>query len=76
MIRVDERVARCLTVLRAEEFAPLLAYLRNCRAESLEKLAVTHDVVRLHQLQGEANVLKELLELVERSGELTEKLRR
>jgi hypothetical protein len=54
----------------------LLDYLRNCRAESLEKLAVTQENTRLHQLQGEAQVLKEFLELVAKSGELAEKLRR
>jgi hypothetical protein len=76
MLRVDERVARCLSLLRAEEFAPLLEYLRNCRAESLEKLAVTNNEQMLYQLQGEAGVLREILELVSKSGELAEKLRR
>jgi len=76
MLRVDERVARSLTLLRAEEFAPLLEYLRNCRAESLEKLAMAQEEQQFYRLQGEAGVLKEVLELVSKSGELAEKLRR
>jgi len=76
MLRVDEKVARSLTLLRAEEFAPLLEYLRNCRAESLEKLAMAQEEQQFYRLQGEAGVLKEVLELVSKSGELAEKLRR
>lgn len=65
-----------MTLLRAEEFAPLLEYLRNCRAESLEKLAMAQEEQQFYRLQGEAGVLKEVLELVSKSGELAEKLRR
>lgn len=75
MVRVDERVARCFGLLRSEEFAPLLEYLRNCQAESLKKLVVA-DGNQIYRLQGEAAVFEEMLGLVERSGELIEKLRR
>jgi len=75
VVRIDERVARCLGHLRSEEFAPLLEWLRNCQADSLDKLTAA-DGNQIYRLQGEAGVLKEFLELVGRSGELVEKLRR
>jgi hypothetical protein len=75
MVRVDERVANSLARLRAEEFAPLIEWLKNCQAESLEKLSQA-DGNQIYRLQGEAVVLKEFLELIDRSGELIVKLRR
>lgn len=75
MVRVDERVAQCLSRLKAEEFAPLMEWLKNCQAESLEKLSQA-DGNQIYRLQGEALVLKEVLELIGRSGELITKLRR
>ncbi len=75
MVRVDERVARCLGLLRTEEFAPLLEWLRHCKNDSLDKLTVAEGN-QIYRLQGEAAVLKEVLELVGRSSELVDKLRR
>jgi len=76
VLRIDERVARSLTLLRSEEFAPLLEYLGNCKADSLEKMAVASEQPQIYRLQGEVGVIKEFLDLVGRSGELIEKLRR
>jgi hypothetical protein len=52
-----------------------MEWLRNCQAESLEKLSQA-DGNQIYRLQGEALVLKEFLELTGRSGELIAKLRR
>jgi len=75
VIRIDERTARCLGLLRTDEFAPLMEWLRNCHADSLKKLTVA-DGNQIYRLQGEAATLEEILELVVRSGDLIEKLRR
>jgi hypothetical protein len=52
-----------------------MEWLKNCQAESLEKLSQA-DGNQIYRLQGEALVLKEVLELIGRSGELIVKLRR
>lgn len=75
MLRVDERVARCLHVLRSQEFSPLVDWLRHCKDDSLDKLTQA-DGNQIYRLQGEAGVLKEFLELVTQSDKLIEKLRR
>lgn len=75
MLRVDERVARCLHTLKAQEFSPLLDWLRHCKDDSLDKLTQA-DGNQIYRLQGEAGVLKEFLELVTQSDKLIEKLRR
>lgn len=73
--RVDERVAQSLARLRAEEFAPLVEWLKNCQTESLERLSQA-DGNQIYRLQGEVCVLKEILELVTQSDKLIAKLRR
>lgn len=75
MLRVDERVARCLHMLRSQEFSPLVDWLRHCKDDSLDKLTQA-DGNQIYRLQGEAGVLKEVIELIAQSDKLIEKLRR
>lgn len=75
-MRIDERVARCLTLLRASEFDHFREYLRAKRQGSLEKMAVTTDEKMIFRLQGEAGMLDELLSHIEGAEALIAKLRK
>lgn len=74
-MRIDERVARCLTMLRGPEFEPLLVYLKAKRLESLEDMAHTLDDKLIYKFQGEAKMLLELIENIEKSETLVAKLK-
>ena len=74
MIRLDERVARCFQRLQAEEFAPLVEYLRESRKGTLEQLVGTVQSEHIYRLQGEAGVLGDLLSHIKNSNELVTKL--
>lgn len=75
-MRIDERIARCFAQLRAQEFNPLVEYLRAERHETLESLTQVHDQNTIYRLQGKAGLLKELLEYVEGAEALIAKLKR
>lgn len=75
MVRVDERVARCLTVLRSQEFKPLLEFLKARQQETLERLVDAQDKEQMVRLQGRALELKDFLELVEKGETLLAKTR-
>lgn len=74
MQRLDEHVVRCLQRLQAEEFAPLVNWLRESRNGTLNKLAEIEKLEQVYRLQGEAGVLKELLDNIKGSNELITKL--
>ena len=74
MQRLDERVARCFQRLQAEEFAPLVEYLKDSRNGVLENLAGAAQIEQIYRLQGEAGVLGKLLSNIEDSNELVTKL--
>jgi hypothetical protein len=74
MQRLDERVARCFQRLQAEEFAPLVAYLKDSRNGVLENLAGVAQIEQIYRLQGEAGILGKLLSNIEDSNELVTKL--
>jgi hypothetical protein len=74
MQRLDERVARCFQRLQAEEFSPLVEFLRESRKGTLEQLAETVQQEHIYRLQGEAGVLADLLAHVKNSNELVTKL--
>lgn len=76
MVRVDERVARCLSLLRSPEFKPLLEFLEARKQETLESLVNVQDKDQMVRLQGRAIELKEILELVGQSESLLTKFRR
>ena len=74
MQRLDERVARCFQRLQAEEFAPLIEYLKESRKGTLEQLVGVVQIEQIYRLQGEAGILGKLLSNVEDSNELVTKL--
>jgi len=75
-MRIDERVARCLTHLRASEFDHFREYLRAKRQGALEKMATTQDEKLIFKLQGEASMLLELIDNIEGAEALLQKLRK
>jgi replicative superfamily II helicase len=76
MVRVDERVARCLALLRSPEMQPFLQFLKDRRQETLERLGDVQGEEMKSRLQGRNLELKELLEMVEQAEMLYAKTRR
>lgn len=76
MVRVDERVARCLSVLRSPEMQPLIQFLKDRRQETLERLGDVQGEEMKSRLQGRNLELKEILEMVEQAEMLFAKTRR
>ena len=74
-MRSDERVARCLSHLRAPEFEPLMAYFKSKRLETLEQMAQTTDEKIIFRLQGEAGAYSEILKYVNDAEALIAKLK-
>lgn len=74
MQRLDERVARCFQRLQAEEFAPLVEFLKESRQGTLEQLVGAVQQEQIYRLQGEAGVLGNLLSHIKNSNELVTKL--
>ena len=75
-MRIDERVARCLTHLRGPEFEPLLGYLEAKRLQALENMALTTDEKIIFRLQGEVGALGELISNVKGAEALIAKLKK
>ena len=76
MVRVDERVARCLTLLKSQEFQPLVEYLQLTHADTLQRLSESKDRDEMCRLQGRALQVKDLIDLVDTGSTLLTKLRR
>ena len=76
MVRIDERVARGFSLLRSEEFKPLVEFLKARRLETLENLSVEHNEGMKSRLQGRSLELKEFLEFIEDANILLAKTRR
>lgn len=74
MQRLDEKVVRCFQRLQAEEFAPLIEFLRDSRNGTLEQLVGIEKIEMIYRLQGEAAVLGELLSHIKNSNQLITKL--
>ena len=74
-VRVDERVARCLTLLKSQEFQPLVEFLQLTHADTLQRLSESKDKDEMCRLQGRALQVKEILDLVSESSTLLTKLR-
>ena len=74
MQRLDERVARCFQRLQAEEFAPLVEFLKESRSGTLEQLVSVVQIEQIYRLQGEAGILGDLLSHIKNSNELVTKL--
>jgi hypothetical protein len=75
MIRPDERVARCLIMLRDPQFSPLIEYWRLQRAETVNTLVKLTDVPHIHRHQGSIEKLDEMLQAVEQSEALYKKMK-
>ena len=76
MVRIDDRVARSFTLLKNPEFAVLLAYWRAQLDDVTAEMISASDDRRIRQLQGKAVYIKELLDSVDGSHQLLEKLKR
>ena len=75
-VRVDERHARCFTLLKSQEFNPLIEFLQLTHADTLQRLSESKDKDEMCRLQGRALQVKELLDLVDEGSTLLTKLRR
>ena len=75
-VRVDERVARCLTLLKTQEFQPLVEFMQKQHADTLMRLSEARDKDEMLRLQGRALQVKELLDLVDEGSTLLTKTRR
>lgn len=76
MIRVDDRVARCFSLMRTQDMQPLVEYLKARRQETLERLGEATGEEMKSRLQGRQIELKEILEMVEQGETLFAKTRR
>lgn len=74
MSTLNRFIVAALLRLKAPEFDPLVGYLRAVHQKALEDMAAVGDHDQWKRLQGRAQVLKELLELVESSDKLAAKL--
>ena len=75
-VRVDERVARCLTLLKSQEFQPLVEFLQKQHADTLMRLSEARDKDEMLRLQGRALQVKDFLDLVDEGSTLLTKTRR
>ena len=75
-VRVDERVARCLTLLKSPEFQSLIEFWQKQHADTLMRLCEVRDKDEMLRLQGRALQVKELLGLVDEGSTLLAKTRR
>jgi len=76
VIRVDDRVARCFSLMRTQDMQPLVEYLKARRQETLERLGEATGEEMKSRLQGRQIELKEILEMVEQGETLFAKTRR
>lgn len=75
-VRVDERVARCLTLLKSQEFQPLVEFMQKQHADTLMRLSEARDKDEMLRLQGRALQVKDFLDLVDEGSTLLTKTRR
>lgn len=74
-MRITFPVARAFSLLRTDELAPLLEYLKATRKDAVDKLIMARDHATVLQLQGEVKTLDDLLKLVDDAPSLMQKLR-
>lgn len=75
-VRVDERVARCLSFLNTQEFQPLVEFLQEQHTETLKRLCEAQQTDQMLRLQGRALQAKEFLDLIGDGSTLLMKTRR
>lgn len=76
MSRIDLHTAAAFLKLRAPELEPVVKHMSALRTETLEGMAKVSDESQWRLMQGRAQVLQELLDLVKSSDELAVKLSR
>lgn len=74
--KVNSIDAAAFLRLKAPEFDPVRGYLTKVYQMALESMSSVGDETQWRKLQGRAQFAKELLDLVESSGELATKLSR
>lgn len=72
-MKIDEKVVRCFSHLRAPEFAPFLEYLKAEKQQALEMMAQVTDVDKIYRLQGKAGAVGDLISYVENAEALIAK---
>jgi hypothetical protein len=73
-VKLDEKVVRCFSHLRAPEFIALVEYLKATRQEALEKMAQVVDTDKIYRLQGQVGAIGEILQLVEGAENIMAKM--
>jgi hypothetical protein len=68
--KADRREIQALQKCRNPENADLLALFKSKLEETKLSLVEADDAVRIHRLQGRAQVLKDFLEAVEKSSSI------
>jgi hypothetical protein len=76
VVRINEQVARGFSLLRSEEFKPLVEFLKARRSDTLESLSVESNEGMKSRLQGRSLELKEIIEFIEDANNLLAKTRR
>lgn len=67
MMNADVRAYRAMSYMKSQELAPFVEYLAKARVAALEKMTSVVDPIVMGRLQGEANVLKSLLEDIDQA---------
>lgn len=77
-MKPDVRVLKCLCQLQEPGFEPLLEWLRHERGRQMELMVSLNDeaATQLHQLQGRARALGDLLMQIDTAREMLHKLER
>lgn len=68
--KADRREIQALQKCRNPENADLIALFKSKLEETKVSLVEADDAVRIHRLQGRAQVLKDFLEAVEKSSSI------
>lgn len=71
----DRQQIQALMRCKLPDSEPLLALFRARLEEAKQALMVADDPVRLHRLQGRAEVLADFLEAVEKSSEVFDRVK-
>jgi hypothetical protein len=73
-MKLTPQIVRSFMLLRHPDFSSLRDWIEGERNEALERMASVRDVESWRADQGRAKVLKEILEMVDSSDTLMEKL--
>lgn len=71
----DRQHMQALNRCRLDENGALLDLFRKKLEETKQSLIIADDLVRIHRLQGRAEVLSDFLEAVEKSSEIFDRVK-